>query len=87
MSVTIQRTGAAVQVLEGAHTRTEGTSMQLFTGEWAGPFAVISWPCTNQSPSRRTMDLCQHLPTPANSCQPNPTQPSPALPSARAWSA
>lgn len=33
MSITIKRTGAAVQVLEGAHTLPEGTPVQLFTGE------------------------------------------------------
>lgn len=33
MSITIQRTGAAVQVLEGAHTLPEGTPVQLFTEE------------------------------------------------------
>lgn len=31
MSITIQRTGAAVEVLEGAHTLPEGTPVQLFT--------------------------------------------------------
>jgi hypothetical protein len=31
MSITIQRTGAAVQVLEGAHTVPEVTPVQLFT--------------------------------------------------------
>jgi hypothetical protein len=33
MSITIQRTGTAVHVLEGAHTLPEGTPVQLFTGE------------------------------------------------------
>lgn len=33
MSITIKRTGTAVQVLEGAHTLPEGTPVQLFTGE------------------------------------------------------
>jgi len=33
MSITIKRTGAAVQVLEGANTLPEGTPVQLFTGE------------------------------------------------------
>ena len=33
MSITIKRTGAAVHVLEGAHTLPEGTPVQLFTGK------------------------------------------------------
>jgi hypothetical protein len=33
MSITIKRTGSAVQVLEGAHTLPEGTPVQLFTGK------------------------------------------------------
>jgi hypothetical protein len=33
VSITIKRTGTAVQVLEGAHTLPEGTPVQLFTGE------------------------------------------------------
>jgi hypothetical protein len=31
MSITIKRTGTAVQVLEGAQTLPEGTPVQLFT--------------------------------------------------------
>jgi hypothetical protein len=31
MSITIKRTGTAVQVLEGAHTLPEGTAVQLYT--------------------------------------------------------
>jgi hypothetical protein len=33
MSITIKRTGAAVQVLEGAHTLPEGMPVQLFTSD------------------------------------------------------
>ena len=33
MSITIKRTGKAVQVLEGADTLPEGMPVQLFTGE------------------------------------------------------
>jgi hypothetical protein len=33
MSITIKRTGSAVQVLEGAQTLPEGTVVELFTGE------------------------------------------------------
>lgn len=33
MSITIRRTGTAVQVLQGAHTLPEGEAVQLFTGE------------------------------------------------------
>jgi len=31
MNITIKRTGTAVQLLEGAHTFPEGTSVELFT--------------------------------------------------------
>ena len=33
MSITIKRTGKAVQVMEGADTLPEGMPVQLFTGE------------------------------------------------------
>jgi hypothetical protein len=33
MSITIKRTGSAVQVLEGAQTLPDGTIVELFTGE------------------------------------------------------
>ena len=33
MSITIKRTGKAVQVLEGADTLPEGRPVQLFTGD------------------------------------------------------
>lgn len=33
MSLTIRRTGAVVEVLEGAHTLPEGEAVLLFTGE------------------------------------------------------
>lgn len=33
ITITIKRSGTAVQVLEGAHTLPEGTSVKLFTGQ------------------------------------------------------